>query len=113
MILTHRFCIYYGELMGLKVTRHHLVFKWDAGNVLFSVARRGNAASCHFSSDQNSLRRLKQAIEEFIAFVFDLFEWCTMILAMTEKGSVARLCERLGFSYVGCFEELSVYERLK
>ena len=63
---------YSGDLMGLASDENYLVFRWRNKDckILFSVSRRGDAASCHFASDKAGLRLVKQAIDEFTQFVF-------------------------------------------
>ena len=65
---------YHGDLMGLEANENYLVFRWMNSDckILFSVSRRGDAASCHFASDPKGLRLVKQAIDDFTDFVFFL-----------------------------------------
>jgi len=105
---------YQGDLMGLTTDDNHLVLLWTGpGKVLFSVSRRGNAASCHFASDRTGLRYLKQAIDDFVLFVFWLFDWCTMVLAQVRKDSVGRLIKKVGFLPVADIDDITVYARFK
>ena len=105
---------YQGDLMGLTTNDNHLVFRWvGPGKILFSVSRRGNAASCHFASDRTGLRHLKQAIDDFVLFVFWLFDWCIMVLAQVSKPSVGRVIEKCGFSAVADCKEGTIYMRPK
>jgi len=109
-----RFEPYSGDLMGLKTNENHLVFKWKGpGTVLFSVSRRGDAASCHFASDKKGMRSLKTAIDEFVKFVFWLFDWCTMVIAQVEKPSVGRLIAKCGFYPVADAGDIQVYARIE
>lgn len=109
-----RFSPYSGDLMGLYVDENHLVFRWHGpGKILFSVSRRGNAASCHFASNKHGLRYIKKAVDEFVRFVFWLFDWCTMVLAQVTKASVGRLIEKVGFMPVTSTEDFTVYARIK
>lgn len=109
-----KFSPYDGDLMGLYVDPNYLVFRWHGpGKVLFSVARRGNAASCHFSSDKNGLRYIKTAISQFVDFVFWLYDWCTMVLAQVERPSVGRLISKVGFMPVAEAGDKTVYVRHK
>lgn len=108
------FSPYVGDLMGLPVDENHLVFRWNGpGKILFSVSRRGNAASCHFASNKNGLRYIKKTVDEFVLFVFWLFDWCTMVLAQVKKASVGRLIEKVGFMPVTNIGEITVYARTK
>jgi len=101
--------------LSLPCNENHLAFKWMSNkcNIIFSVSRVGDAASIHFFSDKNGLRSLKRAINDFCHFVFYLFDWCTMIIAMIEMPSVCRLAEKLNFSIVKKDSFGSVYMRSK
>lgn len=108
------FSPYAGDLMGLCTDENHLVFRWNGpGKILFSVSRRGNAASCHFASNKKGLRYIKKAVDEFVRFVFWAFKWVTMILAQVKKASVGRLIEKVGFMPVTNIGEITVYARTK
>ena len=90
---------------------NYLVALWlGPRDVMFSYARRGNAMSCHFATDDGQ-KHIRPAIEDFISWVFTQYSWCRMILAQTKKKSVARLLERIEFKFVietgGC----RVYQR--
>lgn len=104
---------YQGDLMGLCVNENYLVFRWKNPDckILFSVCQRGKAANCHFASDKAGLRFLKQAIGDFCDFVFWIFDWCTMVMAIIERSSVARLCEKSGFNHAIDVEGKKVYVR--
>ena len=107
---------YAGDLMGLASDENYLVFRWRNKDckILFSVSRRGDAASCHFASDKAGLRLVKQAIDEFTQFVFFLFDWCTMVLAFVGVDSVGRILKKC--SYVPMYyledERITVYMRV-
>lgn len=110
-----KFAPYSGYLMGLPTTEDHLVFRWNhpGCKVLFSVCRRGSAASCHFASDKAGLRLLRTAINDFVNYVFWLFDWCTIVTAQVEKSSVAKLIEKCGFEYWFNADDIMVYKRLR
>lgn len=110
-----RFYEYEGDLIGLVTDENHVVYRWIEKDckILFSVARLGDGCSCHFASDKAGLRHIKQAINEFCQFLFDKFNWCTMILAKTKRPSVGRLIEKCGFSFVVQGEELTAYARCR
>jgi hypothetical protein len=103
--------------MGLGHDESHLVFIWCRNDckVLFSATRKGNGMSCHFSSDKRGLRHLKEAINEFVQFVFGCCKWCKMVLAIIEKPSVERLVLKCGFDYVVDLDNLDhrVYMRAR
>lgn len=109
---TVKFTPYSGYLQGLYVDDNHLVFRWNGpGKILFSVSRRGDAASCHFASDKKGLRHLKQAIDDFVLFVFWLFDWCTMVIAQVIPASVGRLIEKVGFTPFSEIDGYTIYMR--
>ncbi len=103
-----------GDCLGLTCNDKHLKYQWvrDDCEVYFSVARLGNAASCHFSSDKPGLRNIKQAIDEFVGYVFSIFDWCTMVLANVKKPSVARIVEKCGFVKIAKHSDGIVYMRV-
>jgi hypothetical protein len=110
-----RFYEYEGDLMGLAQDDNHLVFRWiEPGcKVLFSIARLGDGASCHFASDTAGMRKLKQAINEFCNFLFRKYDWCTMVLAKVNKPSVGRTIKKCGFVRVGSLADVTAYARCK
>jgi len=116
---TVMFAPYGGDLIGLPTDSNHLVFRWarDGCKILFSVTKRGLAASCHFASDKAGLRHIKQAINEFSTFVFDLFKWCTMILAVVAKDSIGRLITKCEYTPIGQLSDVDggeiVYMRVR
>ena len=107
------FVPYQGDLMGLHADENHLVFRCRCcpGKILFSVARRGDAASCHFSCDKTGLRHIKEAIERFFSFLLWLFDWCRMVLAQVKRKSVGRLVRKLGFQIVAKSGDMEIYMR--
>ena len=108
------FIQYYGDTGQLPTNKNHVVFKWcGKGNILFSITKKGNAASCHFSCDKKGLRGLTQVIDKFVKFVFSSFEWCRMVIAQILKPSVARLVEKLGFIRITGNESYQIYARLR
>lgn len=89
---------YSGDLMGLPTDENHLNFIWcGPGKILFSCSRIGDAASIHFASDKAGLRYIKTAINDFVDFVFWLYDWCTMIIGKVSRDSICRLIEKIGF----------------
>ena len=90
------------DLLGLLVNENHLAFKWNRSDceVFFSATRHGLGMSCHFSSDKRGLRHIRQAIGEFIDYVFEFYPWCKMILCITNRPSVVRIVEDFGFQHV-------------
>lgn len=105
------FTLYDGDSGNLPKDDHHLVFKWDRDDclILFSICKKGEAASCHFSSNKSGLRLLKAAIHDFVEFVRNKYEWCKMVLAQINKSSVCRLVEKVGFIKIGEARSCQIY----
>lgn len=92
---------------------NHLTALWlGPEDVMFSYAKRGKAMSCHFATD-NGQRYMREAIDEFITWVFRHYRWCRMILAQVKVPSVGRLLERIGFQFVIEHDGYRIYQRGK
>ena len=94
-----RFIPYSGDdYQGLGYDENHEVYQWlGPGKILFSATRKGNAISAHFSSNKQGLRSVKIAINEFSQFIFDVFDWCKMIMGIIDAPSVGRIVEKCGY----------------
>lgn len=112
-----KFLPFDGDTESLLVNQNYLVFRWvGPGKILFSVTRKGDAAYCHFCSDRDGLRHTKQAFNDFVSFVFYLFDWCKMIIAsVVEKPSIERLLVKCGFQLFATVpkKRATVYMRCK
>lgn len=110
-----RFAIINTSPQKLPTDINHLNFRWlgKGCNIMFSVARQGNAASCHFSSDRKGLRKLKQAINEWCEFVFWMFDWCEMIIGKVEKENISKLLKECDFKLCGKADNVLAYVRLR
>ena len=90
---------YSGDLQGLAVTESHDVYRWKGpGKVLFSACKQGQSINAHFASDKSGLRYIKTAINDFVDFVFWLYDWCTMVIANVGRPSIGRVIEKVGFT---------------
>jgi len=109
------FYLYTGDNMEIPTDENHLIFRWDFPEckVLFSVCKRGDAASCHIASDKKGLRFLKVACNEFFDFVMNEFKWCERVMVAIKKPSVCRLVEKIGFELLGYADDSSLYMRVK
>jgi len=110
-----RFKQYNGDLMGLPTNENHLNFRWceHGCKVLFSMTRKGRAASCHFASDKNGMKKIVQAINEFCQFVFMNFSWCVMILALIKLKVVKSIVKSCGFAWIASDRKQALYIRRK
>ena len=106
---------YIGPMMGLPRNENYLVFRWDNEdcNILFSVCRMGNAANCHFASDKKGKKFIKEAINKWCDFVFDIFDWCEMVTGVVKDKKIGKLIEKCNFEHVTDLEEVSIYMRAK
>lgn len=109
------FYLYQGDAMGIPTNDKHLIYRWHNNKckVLFSVCKRGEAASCHVASDKRGLRLLKVACNEFFDFVMSEFKWCKRVMVAIKRPSVCRLVEKIGFELLGYADDSSVYMRVK
>jgi hypothetical protein len=108
------FSPYTGDLMGLPVDENHLVFRWNGpGKILFSCAKQGDAITIHLASNKNGLRYLKKAVDDFVQFVFWLFDWCTMVIGKIATPSVERIAQKTGFVLLGRCDKGAIYMRLR
>jgi hypothetical protein len=111
----NRFKVYSGDLMGLPTNENHLNFIWSEPDckVLFSMSRQGDAASCHFASDKQGMKKIKPAINAFVAFVFENFQWCEMILAKIKLDKVKKIVISCNFVWALTTTQYDLYVRSK
>lgn len=105
-----------GDSLNVTKNDHYRVVEWnDHGRVVFSLTRKGKAMLCHFGAEKKALRYLQQAFNDFIEWVFDCYQWCTMILAtiVISKPSIVKLVKKCHFKYVSTVAGGSIYTRLR
>jgi hypothetical protein len=110
-----KFTPYVGDLIGLSVNEHYLIFRWIEPDckVLFSVCRLGDAANIHLASDKKGLRKLRQASNDFCEFVFWLFDWAKMILCKITVKSVEKIAKDCGFVQIAKRNNVTVFMRCR
>lgn len=101
------------EMGNLWWEPDHQVWRWLDAEVWVSMTRRDNVLFCHFSASKDAVKRLQDAINEFVELCFVLMPWCQAIMASITKNSVARLVVRCGFEHVINHEYLKVYARFR
>ena len=101
--------------MDIPTDKNHLVFRWcrDECKILFSVCKRGDAASCHIASDKKGLRLLRLACNEFFDFIMLEFQWCNKVMVAVNKKSICRMVEKIGFELLGKVDNSFLYMRAK
>lgn len=102
MDLIYKFTPIYGDMLNLPTDKNHLNFKWlePDCNVYFSVTQIGSGVSCHFSSDKSGMKKIMLAVEDFINFVFYLFDWCEYILAKIKLKKVEDIVKKCQFKKI-------------
>ena len=97
-----RFIPAFGPTGRLPTNAAHLNFKWvePGSHVAFSITQKGRAASCHFTADRAGMRVIHTAIDEFVEFVFYMFPWCDMVLALITREKVIRIVIECGFEFL-------------
>lgn len=100
-----------GPDLGVPRIEETLLVEWvNAGKrVVFSYARLGDGMSFHFAAGKESLRHIKEAIGEFLAWMFWAYEWCKVAFGIVGRKSIARLFVKCGFSYACCIGPYQVY----
>lgn len=89
-----------GDLRGLPTDQNHINVKWASGDVWFSYSRRGEAISMHFSAGKSWRRQIRLAANQFCEWIFLMYPWCRMILAIIGPKSVVKLASSCGFLFV-------------
>lgn len=105
------FYLYDGDTKDLATNENYLNFKWNNGDVLISVTRKGNAASCHLWSDRRGAKELRNAINDWCEFCFWLFDWCEMIIGVINKKGLIPIAKDCGFQHIKTINDNHVYAR--
>lgn len=96
-------CPFDGDDLGVARNENYVLVEWRGrGRVVFSFSKKGDAITAHFAAGKESLRYVKQAINDMREWLFNQFKWCKMILVDIDKGrnGVIRLMEKCGFEHV-------------
>lgn len=101
------------DWLGVAHDGNHEVFRWSEARLFVSCCKKGEGISAHFATDRPGTRHIKQAIEEFCAWTFDVLPWCRIIFACIVKPSVERLVVKCGFSYLETIDDLHIYARFR
>lgn len=90
------------------------VLEWsdETHRVVFSFARLGGGMNTHFACEPDSIRFVKQAIDEFCEWLFWAYQWCEMVFALTGKPSIGRLIQKCKFHFLRSTENYEIYVRL-
>lgn len=99
------------EMNGLYWTPDYEVIRWREGGVFISFTRQGDAIACHFSSDRQSLSKLRDAMHDFFLFARQTMPWCIMTIGCIKRDSVVRLMKSCGFWHVVDRKNVKIYAR--
>ena len=81
--------------------------------MVFSFCKQGEAITAHFAAGKDSLRRVKEAIDDFVEWSLWAYPWAKMVLAVIGIKSVERIVKKVGFVYVSEAEGYQVYMRVR
>lgn len=104
-----------GDDCGIARDENHALFQWVDGKyrVVFSITQRGRALVAHFACRKESLRQVKKAIQEFVEWCFEHYEWAQYVAAPIAKKSVCRIVEKCGFRKIADVPKGAIYVRAK
>jgi len=111
--MTYNFVLHKGDPESLIKNDTYLCFNAVGTEIYFSAAQLGNAMTCHFTTDKAGLRQIKEACEDFCAYIFRHFGWCRMIIAYVLRPSVGRMIEKIGFVKFAKSDEGVAYMRVR
>lgn len=108
-------CVLTGSDLGVPQIPECWLLEWREGacRVVFSFARQGNGITAHFAANRDSLRRVKEAIDDFVTWLFWAYDWCEMVFAIIGIPSVERLVMKCGFSFLTDMKGYRVYMRAR
>lgn len=100
-----------GDDLNVPRDDNHLIFEWnkDGSRVVFSVTEVGDSLNCHYAAEKHSLRKMKEAVVDMEAWLFDQYKWCKMITAYVLLPSVGRMLKKLGYFAFGQNDKGVVY----
>ncbi len=91
-----------GSDLGVYRNGNYWLNEWsDSGRVVFSATQQGQSLNCHFAANKKALRHVKTAIKDYVEWLFNVCEWCKMVIAVIEKPSVERIVKKCGFVKFG------------
>lgn len=102
-------------LLGVPVIPECLVVEWtqDGKRVVFSFAQMGKGITMHFAAQTQSLRVLKQAVNDFVEWLFWAYDWCEMVFGVIGRRSIEKLMIKCGFTRLGEQHGYQIYVRGK
>jgi hypothetical protein len=101
-------------LYWISYDENHRCVKWLKGDICFSYTKKGNGLACHFSTKKGSAKKIREAFDDFISWAFYHYEWCEMLFAYSNKGSINRLLRRLNWSeYDIVYDDIKLFIKVK
>lgn len=88
---------------GLYATDNHILLEWSDGErqVYFSAAQQGQAMTVHIAAKGKNKLALREAVEDFIDYIFTNYTWCDVVIGAITKPSVVNLANKCGFHHIG------------
>lgn len=87
---------------GLYIGDAYRVYEWSKNGytVYFSATTLGKALSIHLAAPVDSRRCLRQAVNDYIEYLFDTYEWCDVVIGAIVPTSVVNLAKKCGFIHM-------------
>lgn len=102
-----------GPDLGVARIPEALVVEWVEGDcrVVCAYAKQGLGLAAHFAAEKKSLRRLKDAINDWCEWAMWAYPWCECIFAVIGIPSVERIVKKCGFRALAEVDRYRVYIR--
>jgi len=90
-----------GSDLGVYHDKNYRLVECFNGHIVFSYAQKGEAMSAHFAADKKGIKNIKDAINAFCEWIFNLYK-CKYIFAVIDRSlkSVVNLVKKLNFKYL-------------
>jgi hypothetical protein len=87
---------------GLHIGDAYRVYEWSKNGyqVFFSATSHDNTIAIHLAAPQDSKRCLRLAVNEFVDYLFNEFEWCEVVMGAVVPVSVVNLAKKCGFIHL-------------
>lgn len=102
-----------GNDLGVPRNENYLVVESENPRIVFSYAQKGQAITLHFACPPESLRDLRNGLNQFCDWLFYAYPWCRMIFGFINKPSVERMVVKIGFDKLMEIDEGAIYIRLR
>ena len=81
---------------GLDAGDNYLVVQ--IGSYFFSYTKKGESIMFHmYSPDRNTIQDFDLGVESLIAYLFEMYDWCNMLIVTIARPSLVKLAKKHGF----------------